>query len=58
MGFDAGHDERYRDRDFEAVEPDLRREYESRRTGTRGGGDSWEDLREEIREGWNRARRR
>ncbi len=35
MGFDAGHDERYRDRDFDAVEPYLRREYESRRGSSR-----------------------
>jgi len=55
LGFDAGYDERYRDRDFDAVEPDLRREYESRGTSS---GDSWEHLRSEIREGWNRARGR
>ncbi len=56
MGFEAAYDERNRDRDFDAVEPDLRREYESRRTGKTGRSDSWEDLREEIREGWNRGR--
>ena len=53
MGFDAVHDERYRDRDFDAVEPDLRRDWEARRTGS---SDRWEDLREEIREGWERGR--
>ena len=56
-GFDAGYDERYTGRDFDAVEPDLRRDWESRRTGG-GGRDRWEDLREEIREGWGRARGR
>ena len=56
-GFDAGYDERYAGRDFDAVEPDLRRDWEARRTGA-GGRDRWEDLREEIREGWNRARGR
>ena len=56
-GFDAGYDERYTGRDFDAVEPDLRRDWEARRTGA-GGRDRWEDLREEIREGWDRARGR
>ena len=59
MGFDAAYDERYQGRDFDAVEPDLRRDWEARRTGRGGGGgDSWEQLRSEIREGWNRARGR
>ena len=43
-------------RQFEDAEPELRREYETRATGTTGGGDSWEQLREEVRSGWNRAR--
>jgi len=59
-GFSAAHDERYSGRQFEDVEPELRREYETRSTGTTGrttgSGDSWEHLREEIRSGWNRAR--
>ena len=52
-GFETAYDERYAGREFDDVESDLRREYEQR-----GGrrGDSWEQLREEIREGWNRAR--
>jgi len=55
-GFAAGYDERYTGRTFEDAEPELRREYGPRNTGT--GGDSWERLREEIRSGWNRARGR
>jgi uncharacterized protein (TIGR02271 family) len=55
-GFTAAHDERYSGRQFEDVEPELRREYETRSTTTTGSGDSWEHLREEIRSGWNRAR--
>jgi uncharacterized protein (TIGR02271 family) len=47
-GYTAAADKRYAGRSFEDVEPDLRR-------GHTGG--SWEELREEIREGWNRARR-
>lgn len=52
-GFSAAYDERYAGRSFDEVEPDLRREH-----GDLGAGDSWEHLREEIREGWERARRR
>jgi len=48
-GYEAAHDERYAGRKFEDVEPELRRSHT--------GGDSWEELREEVREGWNRARR-
>jgi uncharacterized protein (TIGR02271 family) len=48
-GYEAAHDERYAGRDFEGVEPDLRRSHT--------GSESWEHLREEIREGFNRGRR-
>jgi uncharacterized protein (TIGR02271 family) len=47
-GYEAAYDERYAGRDFSDVEPDLRRSH--------GGGDSWEHLREEIREGFDRGR--
>ena len=61
-GFTAAHDERYAGREFEDAEPMLRSEYESDTTrrggGTSGGGDSWEHLRQEVREGWNKARNR
>lgn len=66
-GFTAAHDERYSGQSFEDVEPNLRSEYESRsastRTGTSTGsgaatgGDSWEQLRQEVRQGWDRARK-
>jgi uncharacterized protein (TIGR02271 family) len=49
-GYDAAHDERYAGREFADVEPDLRRSH--------SGGESWEHLREEIREGFERGRRR
>jgi len=49
-GYDAAYDERYAGRDFSDVEPDLRRSHT-------GGGESWEHLREEIREGFDRGRR-
>ena len=54
-GFTAAHDERHADREFEEVEPTLRSEYETKATTTTGG-DSWEQLRQEVREGWNKAR--
>jgi uncharacterized protein (TIGR02271 family) len=57
-GYEAGYDTRYQGKRFEDVEPDLRRDWESRRTGTTGRGDSWEHLREEIREGYERTRNR
>jgi uncharacterized protein (TIGR02271 family) len=52
-GFTAARDDRFSGRNFEDAEPHLRREH-----GSMGSGDSWEHLREEIREGWERARRR
>ena len=55
-GFTSAHDERYQGREFDEIEPDLRSDYERRQGGS--GGDSWQHLREEIREGWNRARSR
>jgi len=51
-GFAAAHNDRYSGRSFEDVEPDLRRDYRSR-----GDDADWERLREEIREGFDRARR-
>jgi uncharacterized protein (TIGR02271 family) len=49
-GYEAAHDERYTGRDFAAVEPELKRSHT--------GNESWEHLREEIREGFDRGRRR
>ena len=49
-GYETAYDERYAGRDFADVEPELRRSHK--------GGESWEHLREEINEGFNRARRR
>jgi uncharacterized protein (TIGR02271 family) len=51
-GFEAAHDRRHAGRSFEDVEPELRREHRST-----GDDDAWERLREEIREGFDRARR-
>ena len=54
-GFHAAHDERFAGRKFDDVEPELRRTHTS--SGTTGTSDQWEHLRDEIREGWDRARR-
>jgi uncharacterized protein (TIGR02271 family) len=48
-GYEAAYDERYAGRDFADVEPELRRSHT--------GSESWEHLREEIREGFDRGRR-
>ncbi len=50
-GYTAAHDERYANREFEDVEPELRQSHG-------GSGENWEHLRHEIREGWNHARNR
>ncbi len=55
LGYEAAYDERYAGRDWDAVEPELRGNW---RTAGARGGQTWEDLREEIREGWDRARGR
>jgi uncharacterized protein (TIGR02271 family) len=47
-GYEAAYDDRYTGRDFADVEPDMRRSHT--------GGESWEHLREEIREGFDRGR--
>ena len=47
-GYEAGYDERYAGRDFSDIEPELRRSHT--------GGRTWEDVREEIDEGFRRAR--
>ena len=58
VGFEAGSDERYAGREFEHVEPELRRTYEGTATTTVAGESGWEHLREEVREGFDRARSR
>jgi len=50
-GYTAAQNNRYAGQEFDQAEPALRQEYQGAQTG-----DSWEQLREEIREGWNRSR--
>jgi uncharacterized protein (TIGR02271 family) len=49
-GYEAAYDQRYAGRDFADVEPEMRRSHTGR-------DDSWEQLREEIREGFEGGRR-
>ncbi|HYO84830.1 MAG TPA: YsnF/AvaK domain-containing protein, partial [Bryobacteraceae bacterium] len=54
--YEFGHryasDQRYNNRDWSVVEPDLRRDWESRGHGT------WEDFKDSIRYGWDKVRGR
>ncbi len=54
-GFAAGSDPQYADRDFEAVEPALRQQYQMAGDST---NTDWDQLRREIRAGFEAARRR
>ncbi len=52
-GFTAGNDPRYAEHDFATAEPQLRQEYAA---AAQPGDDTWEQLRERIRTGYNAAR--
>ena len=54
-GFSAASDPRYAQRDFAEVEPQLRQDLD---TTALDDGDRWQQLRAEIRAGWDAARRR
>jgi len=56
-GFTAAHDERHASQEFETAEPELRRNYEADPANA-SGGDTWEKLRQEVRQGWDKARGR
>jgi len=56
-GFNAAHDERHASQEFETAEPELRRNYEADPSNA-SGGDTWEKLRQEVRQGWDKARGR
>jgi uncharacterized protein (TIGR02271 family) len=51
-GYDLGTNERYRGRDWAALETEARRDWEARRPGT------WERFKEAIRYGWDKVRGR
>jgi len=52
-GYSAAIDKRYAGKSFEEVESDLRQRYSGQ-----AGGDAWERIRREVREGFTRARER
>jgi uncharacterized protein (TIGR02271 family) len=51
-GYTLGTEERYRGRDWSALESDARRDWEARHTGT------WDRYKEAIRYGWDKVRTR
>ena len=51
-GYDLGTNERYRGRDWTALEADARRDWEARQPGT------WERFKDAIRYGWDKVRAR
>jgi hypothetical protein len=50
-GYDLGMNERYRDDDWDRIEAEARREWESSHPAS-----VWEDFKDAIREGWERVR--
>jgi len=52
FGSTWANDPRYRDRDWSSVEPELRRDWE-----TRGHG-AWEDFKDSVQRGWDKVRGR
>jgi uncharacterized protein (TIGR02271 family) len=50
---ESAYDRRYHGRDYHEVEPELRRDWE-----TRGSNTPWETVSSRVREGWERARGR
>jgi len=51
-GYGLGTNERYRDRDWAAIEADARRDWEREHTGT------WERFKDAVRYGWDKIRGR
>ncbi len=54
-GYVAATDQRFAGQEFDQAETSLRSDYEARGGGA---GDDWTQLREQVREGWDRARSR
>jgi hypothetical protein len=52
FGATCASDARYQNRDWSAIEPEVRRDWESRGKGT------WEGFKDSIRYGWDRVRGR
>ena len=54
-GYVAATDQRFAGQEFDQAETSLRSDYQARGGGS---GDDWTQLREQVREGWERARAR
>ena len=50
-GYTIGSDERYRDRDWDEIRPEIRRRWEESNEGT------WEEFKDAVRHGWERTKR-
>jgi hypothetical protein len=57
-GYEMAHDARYRDRDWNEVEPSLRTDYAdwSRRNNYRADESGWERFKDSVRDSWQGAR--
>ncbi|WP_157991705.1 YsnF/AvaK domain-containing protein [Caldimonas tepidiphila] len=51
-GHTLANDARYRDRDWSAIEPDVRRDWEARNPGG-----TWDGMKASVRHAWERAKR-
>jgi uncharacterized protein (TIGR02271 family) len=52
-GYELANDSRYQGRQWREVEPEVRREWESRNRGS-----AWEDFKDSVQYGWDRVRGR
>jgi uncharacterized protein (TIGR02271 family) len=59
-GYEMAHDPRYRDRDWNEIEPELRTGYGdwSRRYNYRHDESAWDEFKDNAREAWQEARSR
>lgn len=57
-GYEMSQDDRFRDRNFEDVEPDLRRDYGAwgQRSGHTFNDTDWDTHREHVRDAWDESR--
>jgi hypothetical protein len=62
-GWESASDTRYRGREWDSTERDLRSGWDDWQSRNRAGGvgqqvqQSWEDLKDSVRHGWERAKR-
>jgi len=57
FGYNRGQRTDWRNRNWNDVEPDLRRDYDTTFANSGRRADPWEEIKEEVREGFERVRR-